>query len=221
MGIVYHVVEGDPLDSGNNSEVIEGLRDCTIEGPDGRYRNQAFIGHRAYCGACESAGPIAGGPGTPGYNLRMYDATIRAREAVEGDIVVCKCSPPPRIIAVYGRSSSIHDVDRSANSTASATDAMRVLGAAASGALAAAADKVLRRTNPAAYRQWNACRQYEIQDRLCFGCDHNRHDRRTRENLPGVYRCGGTSANLLGELTWLTHTLEQQRRTQHRGRWRK
>jgi hypothetical protein len=141
MGIFYHVVEGDPLDSGNNSEVIEGLRDCTIEGPDGRYRNQAFIGHRAYCGACESAGPIAGGPGTPGYNLRMYDATIRAREAVEGDIVVCKCSPPPRIIAVYGRSSSIHDVDRSANSTASATDAMRVLGAAASGALAPALTK--------------------------------------------------------------------------------
>jgi hypothetical protein len=141
MGIFYHVVEGDPLDSGNNSEVIEGLRDCTIEGPDGRYRNQAFIGHRAHCGACESAGPIAGGPGTPGYNLRMYDATIRAREAVEGDIVVCKCSPPPRIIAVYGRSSSIHDVDRSANSTASATDAMRVLGAAASGALAPALTK--------------------------------------------------------------------------------
>jgi hypothetical protein len=141
MGIFYHVVEGDPLDSGNNSEVIEGLRDCTIEGPDGRYRNQAFIGHRAYCGVCESAGPIAGGPGTPGYNLRMYDATIRAHEAVEGDIVVCKCSPPPRIIAVYGRSSSIHDVDRSANSTASATDAMRVLGAAASGALAPALTK--------------------------------------------------------------------------------
>jgi hypothetical protein len=110
MSIFYHVVEGDPLDSGNHSEVIEGLRDYTIEGPDGRSRNQAFIGHRAYCGVCKSAGLIAGGPGTPGYDLRMYDATIGAHEAVGGDIVVCECSPPPRIIAVYGRSSYIHDI---------------------------------------------------------------------------------------------------------------
>jgi hypothetical protein len=122
MAIFYHVVEGDPLDSGNNGEVIEGLRDCTIQGPDGRSRNQAFVGHRAYCGSCESAGPIVEGPGTPGYNLRMYDATIRAHEAVEGDIVVCKCSLPPRIIAVYGRSSCIHDAG---GAPASAAAAMR------------------------------------------------------------------------------------------------
>jgi hypothetical protein len=110
MGVFYHVVEGDPLDSGNNSEVIEGLSGCTIEGPDGRSRNQAFIRHRAYCGVCKSAGLIAEGPGTPDYDLRMYDVTIRAHEAVEGDIVICECRPPPRIIAVYGRSSSIHDI---------------------------------------------------------------------------------------------------------------
>ncbi|MBB6186428.1 PAAR domain-containing protein [Rhodanobacter sp. MP7CTX1] len=114
MAIFYHVVEGDPLDNGTHSEVIEGLGGCTIEGFDGRSRNQAFIGHRAYCGVCESAGLIAEGPGTPDYDLRMYDATIRAHEAVEGDIVLCECSPPPRIVAVYGRSSSIQDIGGSA-----------------------------------------------------------------------------------------------------------
>ncbi len=141
MGVFYHVVEGDPLDNGNKSEVIEGLSGCTIEGPDGRSRNQAFIGHRAYCGVCKSAGLIAEGPGTPGYDLRMYDATIRAHDAVEGDIVVCQCSPPPRVVAVYGRSSSIHDVDRSADSTPSAIDAREVADAATTAASAHALTK--------------------------------------------------------------------------------
>jgi hypothetical protein len=57
VAVFYHVVEGDPLDCGNGSQVIEGLRDCTIQGPDGISRNQAFLGHRAYCGACKSAMP--------------------------------------------------------------------------------------------------------------------------------------------------------------------
>jgi hypothetical protein len=121
MAVFYHVVDGDPLDNGSNSQVIEGLRDCTIEGHDGGFRNQAFIGHRAYCGVCKSAGPIVGGPGTPGYSLRLYDVTIRAHEAVEGDVVVCKCDRSARIIAVYGRSSYIHDMSGSAVSTANAS----------------------------------------------------------------------------------------------------
>lgn len=72
-------------------------------------RNQAFIGHSAWCGVCKSAGKIATGPGTPGPNLRMHDATLQAREAVEGDIVLCKCERAPKLVAVYGRMSYIQD----------------------------------------------------------------------------------------------------------------
>ncbi len=58
MGIYYSAVEGDPLDSGGNSRVIEGASNFTIEGEDGRSRGQAYIGHKAYCDACKSVGPI-------------------------------------------------------------------------------------------------------------------------------------------------------------------
>lgn len=107
MGIFYHIVEDDPLDNGSGSQVIEGQSNCTIQGPDGKPRNQTFLGHRAYCGVCKSTGPIAPGPGTPGDSLRMYDAVICAREAVEGDIVLCKCGRSPKVIATYGRMSFI------------------------------------------------------------------------------------------------------------------
>jgi len=56
MGIYYSAVEGDPLDSGADSRVIEGASNFTIEGEDGRSRGQAFIGHKAYCDACKSVG---------------------------------------------------------------------------------------------------------------------------------------------------------------------
>ncbi|MGN6322420.1 MAG: PAAR domain-containing protein [Dyella sp.] len=110
MTFFYHIVEDDPLDSGSGSRVIQGTPQCTIEGHDGRMRNQTFIGHLAYCGVCQSTGKIVQGNGTPRDSLRMYDETIQAREAVEGDIVLCKCERPPKLIAVHGRRSYIHDV---------------------------------------------------------------------------------------------------------------
>jgi hypothetical protein len=65
MGIYYSAVEGDPLDSGGNSCVIEGASNFTIEGEDGRSRGQAFIGHKAYCDACKSVGPIVAAQCSP------------------------------------------------------------------------------------------------------------------------------------------------------------
>jgi len=109
MTIFYHIVENDPLDNGHGSEVIQGTPGCTIEGHDGRMRKQAFLGHLAYCGVCRNSGQIAAGPGTPRDELRMVDATIQAREAVEGDIVLCECDPSPRLVAVHGRCSYIQD----------------------------------------------------------------------------------------------------------------
>ncbi|QAU24193.1 type IV secretion protein Rhs [Dyella sp. M7H15-1] len=112
----YHIVEGDPLDNGHDSQVMRGSPECRIEGPDQRMRNQAFLGHSAWCGVCKIAGKIAAGPGTPGFNLRMYDDTIQAHEAVEGDIVLCNCERPPKLVAVYGRISSIWDNSGDADS---------------------------------------------------------------------------------------------------------
>jgi len=108
MAIFYHVVEGDPLDSGGSSRVIEGNSSATIKGEDGRSRAQAFLGHKAWCDACKSAGVIVAGPGTPGYDMRLFDEAVREHEAVEGDLVACRCERPARIIAVYGRRSSIN-----------------------------------------------------------------------------------------------------------------
>lgn len=123
MAIFYHIVEGDPLNSSGNSLVIEGAPGSTIEGDDGLVRNQAFVGHHAWCDACKSAGPIVEGPGTPGYDLRMYDHVLQAYEAVEGDIVVCKCERPPRVIAVHGRRSRIDTYSDSAASAVAAVAA--------------------------------------------------------------------------------------------------
>lgn len=103
MAIYYAIVEGDPLTSGGNSQVIEGNTRCTIEDHEGRNRAQAYLGHQAWCAACQSVGVIAAGAGISDY-LRGIDYTLgSAKEAVEGDIVICKCETHPRLIAVYAR----------------------------------------------------------------------------------------------------------------------
>ena len=108
MGIYYSAVEGYPLDSGGNSRVIEGSGNFTIEGEDGRSRNQAFVGHKAYCDACKGVGPIVAAPGSPDM-LRMRDLELGQQEALGGDLVLCKCERHPRIIALHGRSCMIDD----------------------------------------------------------------------------------------------------------------
>jgi hypothetical protein len=86
--------------------VIEGLADSTIEGEDGRHRQQAFLGHKAWCHRChrcQSAGVILTAAGCPDY-LRTFDSTIQQQEAVGGDRVIYKCPTAPRLIPVHGRS---------------------------------------------------------------------------------------------------------------------
>lgn len=102
MAIYYAVVEDDPLDNAGDSRVIEGASHSTIQGPDGRLRGQTYLGHKAWCSACRSAGVIATGSGISD-SLRGWDGRLNAMEAVGGDVVLCQCAKPPRIVPVYGR----------------------------------------------------------------------------------------------------------------------
>lgn len=104
MSIYYAVVEGDPLTSGGNSRITDGNPHCTIQDPDGHHRKQAYPGHEAWCADCQSAGIIVAGAGIS-ESLRGRDYTNGgAQEAVDGDIVICKCDMHPRVMAFYARS---------------------------------------------------------------------------------------------------------------------
>jgi len=102
---IYHVaVEGDPLDSGGNSQAIESDVSHSIgKGPDGRSRGQTYLGHRAWCAARQSVGEIVAGAGISD-SLSGWDDIVQAQEAIGGDIVLCKCERHPRIASVYARS---------------------------------------------------------------------------------------------------------------------
>jgi hypothetical protein len=112
MAVYFAAVEGDPLDSGEGS-YIYGTRKTigTIEDKSGTLRNMVFIGDEGYCAKCGSAGPITYGAGVS-ERRRMVDLVNGGRlQAVGGDIVLCKCSAPPRIIAIYGQRFTIEDND--------------------------------------------------------------------------------------------------------------
>ncbi|APA88549.1 hypothetical protein BJG93_24715 [Paraburkholderia sprentiae WSM5005] len=107
----YAAVEDDPLTSGKGSRVFSDKQCGTIMGEDGKRRRLAFIGDTAYCAKCDSTGLITYGSGL-GDGHRLIDRVNGGRrQAVGGDIVLCKCADPPRIIAIYGRRWIIHDRD--------------------------------------------------------------------------------------------------------------
>jgi hypothetical protein len=64
----------------------------------------ALIGNEAFCEVCKSTGKIAksGGP----YRL-SYDGVREA--ALDGDIVLCQCPTPPRIVAHLAQESWVED----------------------------------------------------------------------------------------------------------------
>ncbi|MFL9900070.1 PAAR domain-containing protein [Paraburkholderia fungorum] len=124
MATFYGVVDGDPLDSGENSRVTGGLDNWTIQGEDGRDRRMAFLGHKAWCDRCKSVGEIVAAAKCAG-DLRTFDVISGRYQAVGNDRVMCKCPSPPRIIPVYGRSWMIVDdsagINNAATGTSSAT----------------------------------------------------------------------------------------------------
>ncbi|WP_322061139.1 hypothetical protein [Paraburkholderia sp. J63] len=109
-GIYYAVVQGDPLTSGEGSSVYSTKKRVgTIADKSGRPRPMIFIGDEGYCPKCKTMGAITYGAGVSN-RKRMVDLVNGGRlQAVGGDIVLCNCADPPRIIAVYGRKWMIHD----------------------------------------------------------------------------------------------------------------
>jgi hypothetical protein len=110
MAVYYAAVEGDPLDSGEGG-YIYGTRKTigTIEDSNGASRNMVFIGDEGYCAKCSSTGSITYGAAIS-ERRRMVDLVNGGRlQAVGGDIVLCKCSVAPRIVAVYGVRFTIQD----------------------------------------------------------------------------------------------------------------
>ena len=112
MAIYYAAVVGDPLDSGDGSYIYGTKRTIgTIEDKNGTHRNMVFIGDEGHCVSCGSIGSITYGAGIS-KRRRMVDLVNCGRlQAVGGDVVLCMCSAPPRIIAVHGRRFTIQDHD--------------------------------------------------------------------------------------------------------------
>jgi hypothetical protein len=109
MPTYYAAVEDDPLTSGEGSRVFASAQCGTIQGADGKRRRLAFIGDKAFCSACGTNGTITYGSGLSDQR-RLVDFVNRGRrQAVGGDIVLCGCAQPPRIIAVHGTSWKITD----------------------------------------------------------------------------------------------------------------
>ncbi len=108
-GLYYAAVEDDPLTSGKGSRVFSALPCGTVQGEDGKRRRLAFIGDKAYCPACDSFGQITYGAGVSDRHRLIDNVNGGRRQAVGGDIVLCKCADRPRIIAIYGTSWRITD----------------------------------------------------------------------------------------------------------------
>ena len=104
MTIFYAAVEDDPLDTGGR--VIEGGPIGNIQGEDGKYRRMAYLGQKAWCSQCKTAGTIVAAPGSPS-KKRINDKQRRRQQALGGDLVICKCERHPRIVPIYGRKCKI------------------------------------------------------------------------------------------------------------------
>lgn len=99
-GVYYAAVEGDPLTTGGRT--FASGKVGTIEDESGRPRRMVFIGDEAHCDKCNSTGAITYGASVS-EGRRMVDlANGGRRQAVGGDMVLCKCADPPRVIAVHG-----------------------------------------------------------------------------------------------------------------------
>ncbi|CAG9265131.1 conserved hypothetical protein [Paraburkholderia unamae] len=125
-GIHYAVVEGDPLDNGESSRVIAKRHgDCAVEGPDGAYREMAFVGDSAFCCVCNSTGTIT--QTEPVHHGGRMIGSSGMPQAVGGDSVLCACPRPPRIVAKYGRNWEITDDDYRASGIAWAASRVAAL----------------------------------------------------------------------------------------------
>lgn len=82
--------------------IVTRYGEAEIEGPDGRFRQMAFLGDGAFCWVCNIVGEIVGD--APVHQDGRMIGIGGQRQAVGGDIVICKCPNHPRIVATYGTS---------------------------------------------------------------------------------------------------------------------
>ncbi|RKT26453.1 putative Zn-binding protein involved in type VI secretion [Paraburkholderia sp. RAU2J] len=92
----YFIVLGDKTTAGG--VVIQGEESCTNHG-----KPLAYHGAQVYCHACKTTGYIC--------NIPPYrPMVLRGKQvALENDICLCKCEPPPRLIASQNTSSMSFD----------------------------------------------------------------------------------------------------------------
>lgn len=113
----YYLRRGDK--STADGVVIEGDSSMTIYGVDA-----TFVGAKVFCRTCKSDGRIvAHGP-------RISSIDIRGREAaLDGDICVCKCQKPPRMLA--SQTSAYLDVGSGSTCPSSGRSVAKQLGSGA------------------------------------------------------------------------------------------
>lgn len=81
----YFIVAGDKTTS--DGMVLEGEERAKNHG-----KPLSYHGARVYCPACKSEGLIVGnGPSRP---MRLHGKQV----ALDNDLCICKCNPPPRLI---------------------------------------------------------------------------------------------------------------------------
>jgi len=111
-------VVGDALGGGGKILPYSG-RTCTF-GDAGH--QAALIGGQAYCEACKSVGTIAkaGGP------RRM---NFMGEVALDGDLVLCKCPAPQRIVATLAGNAWYEDLGGGAGASAAVSPAQSIFPA--------------------------------------------------------------------------------------------
>lgn len=82
----YLLKQGDK--SSNGGVVTEGIPNCTHHGTP-----LTFVGAQVFCHGCKTVGHIA--PKGP----RWPDTMHGKEQALDGDICICQCVPPPVMIA--------------------------------------------------------------------------------------------------------------------------
>ncbi|CAB3781980.1 PAAR domain-containing protein [Paraburkholderia fynbosensis] len=94
----YFIVLGDKTTAGG--VVIQGEESCTNHG-----KPLAYHGAQVYCHACKTTGYIC--------NIPPYRPMVLMGKqvALENDICICKCSPPPRLIPSQNNASMSFDAE--------------------------------------------------------------------------------------------------------------
>jgi uncharacterized Zn-binding protein involved in type VI secretion len=94
----YLIVLGDKTTAGG--VVIQAEPTCTNHG-----KPLAYHGAQVYCHACKTTGYISNMP--PYRTMTLMGKQV----ALENDVCICKCSPPPRLIASQNNASMSFEAD--------------------------------------------------------------------------------------------------------------